>query len=155
MISRELRADRPVAIFFFYIRRSANELLRRIVVNEQRGGASDIGGCPIHNLVVAEFRHPRNFNTLHDAVPNCDLRIGESFAERETKRAEVDVDIALRAGIEVARQRPVARSDYQHSIDCDQESRAQDGLRPQVKSQTSETASLKSERHGSSPENPL
>ena len=52
MIGRELGADRPVAIFFFHIRRSANKLLRRIVVNEKRGSASDIGGRPVHNPVI-------------------------------------------------------------------------------------------------------
>ncbi len=34
MIRRELRADRPVAIFLFHIRGSANKLLRCIVVDE-------------------------------------------------------------------------------------------------------------------------
>jgi hypothetical protein len=83
MISSELRADRPVAIFFFQIGRPANKLLRRFVVNEQRGCASDIGGCPIHNLVIAEFRHLWNFNTLNDAVSNFDPRIRKGFAERK------------------------------------------------------------------------
>ena len=141
MIGRELRTDRPVAVFLFHVRGSADKLLRCIVVDEQRGGAADIGGRPIHDPVVAEFRHLRNFNAVNDAVSNRDLRIREGFAERETERAQVDVDIALGAGVEVARQRPVARSHHQRRIHRDQKSCAQDGLRPQVKSQEREASS--------------
>ena len=151
MISRKLRADRPVAIFFLQIRRAANKLLRRLVIHEERGGAADIRGGPIHNPVIAEFRHLRNFNAVNDAVSNCDLRVREGFGKRETERAKVDVDIALRAGFEVARQRPVPGSHHERSIDRDQDGRANDGLWPEVKSQESEALSPKSKRHGASP----
>src|SRR5258706_618182 len=155
MISRKLRADRPVAIFFLQIRGAANKLLRRLVIHEERGGAADIRGGPIHNPVIAEFRHLRNFNAVNDADSNCDLRVREGFGKRETERAEVDIDIALRAGIEVARQRPVPGSHHQRSIDSDQDGRANAGLWPEVKPQESEAVSLKSNRHEALSENQL
>src|SRR6266403_204859 len=155
MISRKLRADRPVAICFLQVGRAANKLLRRLVIHEERGGAADIRGGPIHNPVIAEFRHLRNFNAVNDAVSNCDLRVREGFGKRETERAEVDVDIALRTGFEVARQRPVPGSHHERSIDRDQDGRANDGLWPKVKSQESEALSLKSNRHDALSENQL
>src|SRR6267142_2499298 len=147
MIRSKLRADRPVAIFFFHIGGSADKLLRRVVVHEQRGVAADIGGCPIDDLVIAEFGHLRNLNTLDHAVANGDLRVREGFAEGETERAQVGVDIAQGARVEVARQRPVARPHHQRGVHRDQESCAQDRLRPEVKSQKSKALSSKSKRH--------
>jgi len=97
--------------------------------------------------VIAEFRHLRNFNTLDHAVANGDLRVREGFAEGETERAQVGVDIAQGARVEVARQRPVARPHHQRGVHRDQESCAQDRLRPEVKSQKSKALSSKSKRH--------
>ena len=151
MIRRELCADRPIAIFLFDIRGSANELLRCIVVDEKRGIASDIRGGPVHDPVIAEFRHPRNFNALNDAVANGDLRIRERFAKRQTERAKAEIDIALRADVEVACQRPIARTDQQRGIYRDQQGRTQDGLGPEVQPQKRQAASFNCERHAVSP----
>ena len=111
MICRELGADRPIAIFLFDVRGSADELLGCIVVDEKRGIAADIGGGPVHDPVIGEFRHLRNFNAVDDTVANGDLRIRERFAKCQTERAKAKVDISLRADVEVACQRPVARPD--------------------------------------------
>jgi len=88
--------------------------------------------------VIAEFGHLRNFNALNDAVSNRDLRIREGLAEGETERAQVGVDVVFGAGSKVASQRPVACTHHKRGIHCDQQSRAQDGLRPQVETQASE-----------------
>jgi len=34
MVCCELGSDRPLAVFFFHIRRSSDELARRVVINE-------------------------------------------------------------------------------------------------------------------------
>src|ERR1700677_1848315 len=147
MIHRELCADRPVAIFFFHIRRSANKLLQCIVVDEKRSIASNIRGGPIHDPVISKFGHLRNFNAVNDAVANSDLRILERFAKRQTQRAKVEVDISLRTDVKVARQGPVACSDQQRGIYRDQQRRTHDGLRPEVQPRKRETPSRQSERH--------
>src|ERR1700723_3739901 len=148
MIRRELCTDRPVAIFFFYIRRSANKLLRCIVVDEKRSIASNIRGGPIHDPVIGKFGHLRNFNAVDDAVANSDLRILERFAKRQTQRAKDEVDISLRTDVKVACQGPVACSDQQGGIYRDQQRRTYDGLRPEVQPRKRvETPSRQSERH--------
>jgi hypothetical protein len=47
MIGRELGADRAVAVFLFHIGGAANELLRRLVIHEQRGVAADVSYRPV------------------------------------------------------------------------------------------------------------
>jgi hypothetical protein len=116
MIRRQLRADRPVAIFFFHIRGSANKLLRCIVVDEKRSIASNIRGGPVDDPVIGKFGHLRNFNAIDDAVANSDLRILERFAKRQAQRAKVEVNVSLRTDVKVACQGPVACSDQQRGL---------------------------------------
>ena len=155
MIGRELGADCPIAVFLFHVGGAADKLLRCFVVHKQRGIAADIGCRPVHDLVIAEFRHPRNFNAIHHAVPNGDLRVWEGFAEGDAQRAQVGVDVAYRAGVEVARERPVSGPRHQQGIHRNQERGAQDGLWPEVKLQKREAASSKSKCHAGSPGNRL
>src|SRR6202023_1374130 len=128
------------------------ELLRGVVVYEQRGVATDVGGCPIHQPVVGEFGHLWNFNAVDDAISNGNLCFREALAESEAEGAQVHVDVPLRAGLEVTRQRPVTRSDHKCGIHRDQERRADNGLGPEVKSQEREAGRVKSECHLVSPE---
>ncbi len=85
MIRREQRSDRAVAIFLFHVCGAADKLLRRIIIDEERGVTADIGDGTVDDPVVAEFRHLRNFDALNDAVANNDLCVREGFAKGEGK----------------------------------------------------------------------
>jgi hypothetical protein len=150
MIGRKLRADRAVTVFLFDVGGAADKLLRRLVVCEQGGVAPDIGGRAVHDLVVAEFRHLRNFNTVYDTVPDGDLGVRKGFAKRQAEGAKADVDIAFGAGVEIAGQRPVAGPDQKRGIHNDQERCADDGLGSKVQPQNRES-SLESKCHEISP----
>ena len=132
MIRSKLRPNRPLAIFLLYIRRSANELLRRIVVDEERRVAADIGNRAVDDPVVAEFRHPRNLDAPDHAIVKGDFRVREQFAEGKGKGSKVDIDIPLGTDVEIARQRPVTSSDQECGVDRNQQGSADYGLGSQI-----------------------
>ncbi len=120
VVCGKLGPDRPIAVFFFHVRRSADELVRRFVIDEQGSIAADVRGRPVDNPMVTEFRHPRHFDALDHPVANGDpgVRVGLRKCERQGAKAEID--IALGTAAEVARQRPVPGPNQQCRIDRNQ-----------------------------------
>ena len=151
MIGGELGADRAVAVLLLQVGSAAKELLAGVVIDEHRGHAADIADRPVDDFVVGEFRHLRDIDALDHAVLQRDPGVSKAFAEGKAERAQIDVDVAQRAFVEVAAQRPVAGAGHQRGIDRDQQRRAEHGLGPEIKSQQREAASRDSKRHSVSP----
>ena len=120
MIGSKLGADCAVAVFFLHVGGAANKLLRRIVVDKERGVAAYVGDRPIDDPVVAEFGHLGDFDAGNDPVAKADLGVRIGLAECESECAKAKVDVALGADIEVTAQRPIARAYQKRSIDRDQ-----------------------------------
>ncbi len=122
-----MRSHRAVAVFLLDVGRTANELAAGVVIDKQGRVAADIGHRAIDDRMILEFRHARNFGATDDAVLQRDPGV-EGFGKRHRQRAEIDVDIPLRAFAKFRRQRPIGGSDHKRRVHGDQEDGAHDCL---------------------------
>ncbi len=128
MIGRKLRADGAIAVFLLQVRGAADELFRRVVIDEQRGDAADESRGAVDDLVILEFGHGANFGARDLAVLQRDLHVRHRFGEGEPECAQVDLDIGAGAVGELVGQRPVARANHERGVGRDQDRRADERL---------------------------
>ena len=133
MIGGQLGADGALAILLFDIGRAAHELPARLVIDEQRRVAADIGYRPVDNCVILQLGHLRQLDTGDHAVMKRDLGVVEGLAECKRQRAQIDLDVAQRAVVELLGQRPIGRAHHQCGVHRNQDDGRNDRLGAKLK----------------------
>ncbi len=128
VVGRELGADCAVAVLLLEVGGAADELIARLVIDEQGRVAAGIAHRAIDDRVVLELRHFGNFGAGDGPVLDRKLGVAVGFGERQAQRAQVDLDVPQRPIAELGGKRPMGRSHHQRGIDRNQKDGRDNGL---------------------------
>ena len=135
MVGRELGADGAVAVLLLDVGGAADELVARLVIDEQGRVAAGIAHRAIDDRVVLELRHLGNFGAGDGPVLHGDLGVAVGLGKGQAQRAQVDLDVPQRPVAEFVGQRPMGGAYNQRGIYRDQEDGGDDGLGAEPKLQ--------------------
>ena len=128
MVGSKLGADGAVAVLLLDVGGAADELVARLVIDEQRRIAAGIADRTIDDRVVLELGHLGNFGAGDGPVLHGDLGVAVGLGKRQAQRAQIDLDVPQRPVAEFVGQRPMGGTYNQRGIYCNQEDGRDDSL---------------------------